>query len=106
MIHNFISLVKISPVIYDGVFNGGIEMIVWSDIKKGELPEHNKNVLWYESMEMGYIDINNGFVYMDFNQGHWVDLAYGFDQPSTVLHQKLPLDIARFWTIVNDPEES
>lgn len=44
----------------------------------------------------------NGIVNMDSDIGHWDDLAHGFDQPEKHRY-KLPLDVVRFWTEVNDP---
>lgn len=54
-------------------------MIIWNDIAKGEFPKDKENVMWYPSLEFGYIDIDSGIVQMDSNEGSWKDLAYGFE---------------------------
>lgn len=83
-------------------------MIIWNDIAKSEFPKDKENVMWYPSLEFGYMDIDSGIVRMDSNEGHWVDLAHGFEQPLRdgdwyFKHKKIPLDVVRFWTEVNDP---
>lgn len=76
-------------------------MINWSDIAKGEIPEIDKGVLWYPSLEIGVLE-KDGLVWFSSDIGSWSDIPYGGKQPEKS-HFKLPLDVVRFWTEVNDP---